>query len=159
MEVDEKDNYKKNKMLIQTNKTDFGYEDIVGKTLDEAIETIKQLDPFRDDVIDQYFVGNYEDVYDDTYDTSYERIYNISLATYCYESESEFNARRRKEKQEELEREIRLKKLDSDKELKEKESKRKEDVKVIHDKLNVLTTEEMLELYRIINDKLCSIGL
>ena len=151
------DDYTVNKKLIISDKSSLYYDDFLGKDIAESIEMLEELCP-KTVYNSQYFTGEYVDVYDD-YGLSTERIYCLNLITERYETEDEFKERRKKEKQEEKDRKKRIKETQSQKDVERLRKLRDKQTEEIFKGVNVLTTEELIKLYDIVDKKLKYVGV
>ena len=153
------DDYNYNKRVIIADSKTVTYDDFLGKDLNSVIMFLEELNPNIEDSISEYFRAEYSDEYDYYGDPCGERIYEITFITERYETEDEFKERRKKEKKEEKELEKRLKDMQSQKDVERLRKLREEQTEEIFKGVNVLTTEELMKLYDIVDKKLKYVGV
>lgn len=153
------DDYNSNRRIIVADSKTVSYDDFLGKDLNSVIMFLEELKPNIEDSVSEYFRGEYTDEYDYYGNLCAEKIYELTFVTERYETEDEFKERRNKEKKEQKELEKRLKKIQSQKEVERLQKLKEQQTKEIFGRINILTTEELIELYNRIDEKLKYVGV
>lgn len=153
------DDYNSNRRIIVADSKTVSYDDFLGKDLNSVIMFLEELKPNIEDSVSEYFRGEYTDEYDYYGNLCDEKIYELTFVTERYETEDEFKERRNKEKKEQKELEKRLKKIQSQKEVERLQKLKEQQTKEIFGRINILTTEELIELYNRIDEKLKYVGV
>ena len=153
------DDYNSNRRVIVADSKTVAYDDFLGKDLNSVIMFLEELNPNIEDSISEYFRAEYRDEYDYYGNLCDEEIYELTFVTERYETEDEFKERLNKEKKEQKELEKRLKKIQSQKEVERLQKLKEQQTKEIFGRINILTTEELIELYNHIDEKLKYVGV
>ena len=153
------DDYNSNRRVIVADSKTVTYDDFLGKDLNSVIMFLEELNPNIEDSISEYFRAEYRDEYDYYGNLCGEEIYELTFVTERYETEDEFKERRNKEKKEQKKLEKRLKKIQSQKEVERLQKLKEQQTKEIFGRINILTTEELIELYNRIDEKLKYVGV